>query len=140
MQIGGEGPPLLLIHGHPQTHAIRHRVAPRLQPHFTLMAADLRGYRDSSKPAGEDDHANYSKRTMATNQVTLTRMLRHPRFDVLAHDRGARVAHRLAMDHPKAVGRMVLLDGEALPCGHYIGEEAPEALLERVQPSLSTER
>ncbi len=107
---GGEGPPLLLLHGHPQTHAIWHRVAPVLARHFTLVLADLRGYGDSSKPAGEADHANYSKRTMARDMRRLMQSLGHERFAVLAHDRGARVAHRLAADHEDAVSRLVLLD------------------------------
>lgn len=108
--IGGSGPPLLLLHGHPQTRAIWHRVAPALALHHTVVAADLRGYGDSSKPAGAADHANYSKRVMALDQLSLMRSLGFPRFDVLAHDRGARVAHRLALDHPGAVDRLVLLD------------------------------
>lgn len=108
--IGGAGPPLLLLHGHPQTHAIWHRVAPALAERFTVVAADLRGYGDSSKPAGAADHSNYAKRVMALDQLALMRSLGFDRFDVLAHDRGARVAHRLAMDHPEAVRRLVLLD------------------------------
>jgi haloacetate dehalogenase len=107
---GGSGPPLLVLHGHPQTHAIWHRVAPDLARHFTLVLPDLRGYGDSSKPPGEPDHANYSKRTMAADLLALMQSLGHARFAVLAHDRGARVAHRLAMDHPQAVTRMTLLD------------------------------
>ena len=108
--IGGSGPPLLLLHGHPQTRAIWHKVAPTLAQHYTLVAADIRGYGDSSKPAGLADHANYAKRAMAQDQVTLMRTLGFERFLVLAHDRGARVAHRLAMDHPQAVRRLVTLD------------------------------
>ncbi|MEP6502874.1 MAG: alpha/beta hydrolase [Betaproteobacteria bacterium] len=108
--VGGNGPPLLLLHGHPQTRAIWHKVAERLARERTLVIADLRGYGDSSKPEGAADHANYSKRTMAQDQVALMRALGFDRFDVLAHDRGARVAHRLAVDHPDAVGRQVLLD------------------------------
>ncbi|WP_295373871.1 alpha/beta hydrolase [uncultured Pseudacidovorax sp.] len=108
--IGGSGPPLLLLHGHPQTRAIWHKVAPTLAQHYTLVAADIRGYGDSSKPAGLPDHANYAKRAMAQDQVTLMRTLGYERFLVLAHDRGARVAHRLAMDHPQAVRRLVTLD------------------------------
>ena len=107
---GGNGPPLLLLHGYPQTHAIWHKVAPALAEHFTLVAPDLRGYGDSSKPAGAAEHANYSKRTMAADMLALMHALGHERFAVLAHDRGARVAHRLAADHPQAVKRMVLLD------------------------------
>lgn len=108
--VGGEGPPLLLLHGHPQTHAIWHKVAPRLAERFTVVACDLRGYGDSSKPQGEPDHANYSKRTMALDALAVMRSLGFDTFRVLAHDRGARVAHRLALDHPQAVERMALLD------------------------------
>ena len=105
-----EGPPLLLLHGHPQTHAIWHRVAPTLAANFTLVLADLRGYGDSSKPQGDVDHGNYSKRTMALDMLRVMQALGHERFAVLAHDRGARVAHRLAVDHPAAVSRLVTLD------------------------------
>jgi haloacetate dehalogenase len=108
--VGGSGPPLLLLHGHPQTHAIWHRVAPALARHFTVVACDLRGYGDSSKPPGEPDHANYSKRAMALDALSVMRALGFEAFRVLAHDRGARVAHRLAADHPQAVLRMALLD------------------------------
>ncbi|MBD8656303.1 alpha/beta hydrolase [Oxalobacteraceae sp. CFBP 13730] len=108
--VGGSGPPLLLLHGHPQTHAIWHRVAPRLAEHFTVVACDLRGYGDSSKPQGAPDHANYSKRAMAADMVAVMQSLGFASFRVLAHDRGARVAHRLAQDHPQAVERMALLD------------------------------
>ncbi len=107
---GGSGPPLLLLHGHPQTHAIWHKVAPRLAERFTIVACDLRGYGDSSKPQGAPDHANYSKRTMALDALAVMRSLGFERFHVLAHDRGARVAHRLALDHPGAIERMALLD------------------------------
>jgi haloacetate dehalogenase len=107
---GGEGPPLLLLHGHPQTHAIWHKVAPALAERFTLVTPDLRGYGDSSKPPGDESHVAYSKRVMARDLLTLMRTLGHARFAMLAHDRGARVAHRLGMDHPDAVSRMVLLD------------------------------
>ena len=109
-RIGGQGAPLLLLHGHPQTHAIWHRVAPVLAQHFRLVLADLRGYGDSDKPAGDAEHANYSKRTMARDALRLMQQLGHPRFAVLAHDRGARVAHRLAADHPEAVRRLAVLD------------------------------
>jgi len=107
---GGSGPPLLLLHGHPQTHAIWHKVAPVLARHFTLVACDLRGYGDSSKPVGSADHGNYSKRTMALDMLKVMQSLGFQRFRVLAHDRGARVAHRLAADHPDAVERLALLD------------------------------
>ena len=108
--IGGSGPPLLLLHGHPQTRAIWHRVAPTLARHHTIVAADLRGYGDSAKPDGSIDHVEYSKRVMALDQLSLMRSLGFEHFDVLAHDRGGRVAHRLAVDHPEAVRRLVLLD------------------------------
>lgn len=108
--VGGTGPALLLLHGHPQTSAIWHKVAPKLAQHFTLVLADLRGYGDSAKPEGDAEHALYSKRTMAADMLAVMQHLGHPRFTVLAHDRGARVAHRLASDHPAAVQRMVLLD------------------------------
>jgi haloacetate dehalogenase len=107
---GGSGPPLLLLHGHPQTHAIWHKVAPALAEQYTLIACDLRGYGDSSKPAGAIDHGNYSKRVMAFDMLQVMQGLGFDRFSVLAHDRGARVAHRLGMDYPDAVDRMVLLD------------------------------
>jgi haloacetate dehalogenase len=108
--VGGSGPPLLLLHGHPQTSAIWHKVAPALAQRFTLVLADLRGYGDSAKPAGDPAHLRYSKRTMAADMLAVMQHLGHVRFSVLAHDRGARVAHRLAADHPDAVLRMVLLD------------------------------
>ena len=108
--VGGTGPALLLLHGHPQTSAIWHKEAPKLAQHFTLVLADLRGYGDSAKPEGDAEHLLYSKRTMAADMLAVMQHLGHPRFTVLAHDRGARVAHRLAADHPAAVQRMVLLD------------------------------
>ncbi|MFJ5383473.1 alpha/beta fold hydrolase, partial [Cupriavidus sp. CER94] len=108
--VGGEGPPLLLLHGHPQTHVIWHKVAGELARHFTVVATDLRGYGDSGKPAGLPDHSNYSKRVMAADQLAVMRQLGFERFRVLAHDRGARVAHRLAVDHPQAVEKLVTLD------------------------------
>lgn len=107
---GGSGPPLLLLHGYPQTHVMWHEVADLLAERFTVVAADLRGYGDSGKPQGGDDHSAYSKREMARDQVQLMRTLGFERFDILAHDRGARVAHRLAMDHAQAVRRLILLD------------------------------
>ena len=107
---GGSGQPLLLLHGHPQTHAIWHRVAQQLAESHTVVMTDLRGYGDSSKPQGSHDHLNYSKRVMALDQIEVMRHFGYAQFDVLAHDRGARVAHRLALDHPKDVKRLVLLD------------------------------
>lgn len=108
--IGGSGPPLLLLHGYPQTHHIWHKVAPVLAKRFTVIAADLRGYGKSSKPASVADHASYSKRAMAQDMVELMRQLGHERFRVVGHDRGGRVAHRLAMDHPDRVVQLVVLD------------------------------
>lgn len=109
-RIGGEGPPLLLLHGHPQTHLIWHRLAERLAQHYTVVVTDLRGYGDSSKPAGEPDHANYSKRSMAADQVAVMDELGFKDFFLCGHDRGGRVAHRLVMDHPQAVRKLMLLD------------------------------
>ena len=107
---GGEGPPLLLLHGFPQTHAIWHRVAPALSRRYTLVMADLRGYGDSAKPPSDPAHAAYSKRAMAADMAGLMRSLGHERFFVCGHDRGGRVAHRLALDHPQAVAKLMVLD------------------------------
>ena len=107
---GGDGPPLLLLHGHPQTHMIWHRCASALAQHFTIVATDLRGYGASSKPPSDGTHAAYSKRAMAADQVEVMRHFGHERFLVCAHDRGARVAHRMAIDFPAAVERLMLLD------------------------------
>ncbi|CDG53960.1 MULTISPECIES: alpha/beta fold hydrolase [Halomonadaceae] len=109
-RMGGRGPALLLLHGHPQTHVIWHKVAEELAQHFTVIAADLRGYGDSSKPDDDPEHLNYSKRAMAQDMAELMSALGFERFKVLAHDRGARVAHRLGVDHAERVERMVLLD------------------------------
>jgi len=105
-----DGPPLLLLHGFPQTHAIWHRVAVLLADRFFLVMPDLRGYGASSKPAGGGDHADYAKRAMARDVVELMRTLGHTTFAVCGHDRGGRVAHRLALDHPGAVTKLCLLD------------------------------
>jgi haloacetate dehalogenase len=106
----GAGPPLLLLHGYPQTHAMWHLVAPRLAESFTVVAPDLRGYGDSDKPPGDDAHERYSKRAMAADAVAAMRSLGFERFAVVGHDRGARVTHRMALDHPDAVERAALLD------------------------------
>jgi len=103
-------PALLLLHGFPQTHALWQRVARALAPQFQLVLPDLRGYGDSSKPRGEPDHANYSKRTMAADMAALMRSLGHERYFVCGHDRGGRVAHRLALDHADAVAKLAVLD------------------------------
>jgi haloacetate dehalogenase len=107
---GGSGPGLLLLHGHPQTHVIWHKVAPTLAAHFTVIAADLRGYGDSGKPPGAVDHSNYSKRRMARDQIELMRSHGFASFAVIGHDRGGRVAARMALDHPDAVTQLVTLD------------------------------
>ena len=106
----GDGPPLLLLHGHPQTHAIWHKVADQLKQEFTVVLPDLRGYGDSSRPKTDMEHTPYSKRVMANDMVALMASLGFEQYDVLAHDRGARVAHRMAADHPGKVQRMMLLD------------------------------
>ncbi len=106
----GNGPPLLLLHGHPQTHAMWHRVAPALAESFTVVTMDLRGRGDSSRLPASADHALYSKRAMAVDAMAVMRAFGFQRFAVCAHDRGARVAHRLALDHPQAVSRLMLLD------------------------------
>jgi haloacetate dehalogenase len=103
-------PPLLLLHGHPQTMAMWHRVAPALARTRRVVLMDLRGYGDSGRPVAGEASAAYAKREMALDAVALMRSLGHERFAVLAHDRGARVAHRLALDHPQAVDRLMLLD------------------------------
>jgi haloacetate dehalogenase len=108
--LGGSGPPLLCLAGHPQTRAIWHRVAPTLTQRFTMVLADIRGYGDTTRPPATQDHAPYSKRAMAQDQVALMQQLGFKTFRVLAHDRGARVAHRLMLDHPHTVERAVLLD------------------------------
>jgi haloacetate dehalogenase len=107
---GGSGPPLLLLHGNPQTHVMWHKLAPRLAREFTVVAADLRGYGDSSKPPTTPDHAPYSKRAMARDQVAVMRKLGHERFLLAGHDRGGRCAYRLALDHPGRVIKLAVLD------------------------------
>ena len=108
--VGGSGPPLLLLHGYPQTHLIWHRVAPKLAQQFTVVLTDLRGYGASDKPVGLPDHSNYSKREMAHDQVEVMRQLGHDAFFLCGHDRGGRVSHRLAVDHPEVVRKLMLLD------------------------------
>src|SRR5438128_4320709 len=107
---GGSGPPLLLLHGNPLTHVMWHKIAPRLAEDFTVVAADLRGYGDSSKPAGGDGHDGYSFRSMANDQVAVMAALGFDRYFVCGHDRGARVAHRMALDHPRRVAKVAFLD------------------------------
>lgn len=107
---GGHGAPLLLLHGHPQTHVMWHRVAASLAEKFTVILMDLRGYGDSARVVSDAEHAAYSKRQMALDAIAVMQHHGFNRFQVLAHDRGARVAHRLAADHPAAVERLMLLD------------------------------
>ena len=106
----GDGPPLLLLHGYPQTGYIWHKIAPQLARDFTVIIADLRGYGDSDKPPTSADHAVYSKRAMATDMISVMAALGHQRFFVAGHDRGGRVAHRLARDYPEAVEKLAVLD------------------------------
>ncbi len=107
----GQGRPVLLLHGHPQTLSTWHAVAPRLvDAGFKVVATDLRGYGDSSRPPGGEWHVNYSKRVMAADQVKVMQSLGHERFSVVGHDRGGRVAHRMALDHADAIERIAVLD------------------------------
>ena len=130
LRTAGDGPPLLLLHGYPQTHAIWHRVAPALAERFTVVCADLRGYGDSGKPEGGPDHAGYAKRAMAQDMVEVMAALGHEQFLLAGHDRGGRVAHRLCLDHPDRVSRAAVLDivptrtlfaatNQALATGYY---------------------
>ncbi|GIH96156.1 alpha/beta fold hydrolase [Planobispora siamensis] len=118
VRYGGDGPPVLLLHGHPRTHATWHRVAPLLAGDFTVVCPDLRGYGRSSKPETTADHEPYSKRAMARDCVALMRELGHERFAVAGHDRGCYVAQRLALDHPRAVTRLVVMEG--IPIGEAL--------------------
>jgi haloacetate dehalogenase len=106
----GDGPPLLLLHGHPETHVTWHKIASRLAEKYTVVLPDLRGYGDSSKPDGGDNHINYSFRAMALDQIEVMQQLGFARFMVAGHDRGGRVAHRLCLAHPDAVQKVALLD------------------------------
>ena len=162
----GQGEPLLLLHGHPETCLMWHKVAPQLAERFTVVATDLRGYGDSGKPEGLPDHSNYSKRTMAEDQIEVMRALGFERFHVMGHDRGARVAYRMALDEEDLrAGRKIRaetlvlwganglverffrplecwakfgdhIQGHNLPCGHFIPEEAPLPMLEAVENFL----
>jgi haloacetate dehalogenase len=117
---GGSGPPLLLLHGNPLTHVMWHKIAPRLAREFTVVATDLRGYGDSSKPFGGGDHDAYSFRTMAKDQVEVMAKLGFERFLVAGHDRGGRVAHRMALDHPGKVAKVAFLD--IVPTLHMLSD------------------
>jgi haloacetate dehalogenase len=107
---GGSGPPLLMLHGYPQSHVMWHKIAPRLAEDFTVVAPDLRGYGDSSKPHGDPEHANYSKREMARDQAEVMTQLGFDTFLLVGHDRGARVSHRLTKDHSDRVLKLATLD------------------------------
>ncbi|MFZ1425147.1 MAG: alpha/beta hydrolase [Geminicoccaceae bacterium] len=130
LRIMGQGPPLLLLHGYPQTHVIWHRMAPVLAERFTVVCADLRGYGDSGKPGSDATHAPYAKRAMAQDMVEVMAALGFDRFMVAGHDRGGRVVHRLCLDHPQRVARAAVLDivptrtlfratNQALATGYY---------------------
>lgn len=130
LRLMGRGPPLLLLHGYPQTHVIWHRIAPALAERFTVVCADLRGYGDSGKPGSDPKHAPYAKRAMAQDMVEVMTALDFDRFMVAGHDRGGRVVHRLCLDHPQRVARAAVLDivptrtlfhatNQALATGYY---------------------
>jgi haloacetate dehalogenase len=107
---GGQGPPVLLLHGSPQTHVMWHKIAPQLAREFTVVATDLRGYGDSSKPADGENHSNYSKRSMAVDQIEVMNHYGLEKFAVVGHDRRGRVGHRMALDHPDQITKLVVLD------------------------------
>ena len=115
---GGSGPPLLLLHGNPLTHVMWHKIAPRLAEEFTVVAADLRGYGDSSKPDGGPDHAGYSFRAMGLDQAEVMAALGFRDYFVCGHDRGGRVAHRMALDYPERVKKVAFLD--IVPTHHVL--------------------
>ena len=117
-RVGGAGPPLLLLHGNPLTHVSWHKIAPRLAEKFTVVATDLRGYGDSSKPPGGERSVGYSFRAMATDQVEVMRQLQFTRWRVAGHDRGGRVAHRMSLDFPQSVEKIAFLD--IVPTHHLL--------------------
>ena len=114
---GGAGPPLLLLHGYPQTHVEWHKVAPIFAEHYTVVAPDLRGYGDSGKPPSDGGLATYCKRTTANDQVEVMSRLGFDSFHVVGHDRGVRVGHRMALDHPERVRTLTSLDVVASQAG-----------------------
>jgi haloacetate dehalogenase len=123
--VRGQGPPVLLLHGYPQTHVMWHAVAPVLAEEHTVVLTDLRGYGDSDAPPGGDDHGAYAKRTMAADQVGVMGSLGFEHFSVVGHDRGGRVGHRMALDHPARVDRLAVLD--IVPT-HHVFATADRAL------------
>lgn len=108
--VGGNGPPVLLLHGYPQTHVEWRKIAPQLAATYTVVIPDLRGYGDSGKPEAGDNHINYSKRSMALDQIEIMEQLGFKQFAMVSHDRGARVGHRLALDHPDRLTKLVMMD------------------------------
>ena len=110
LKVGGNGPPLLLLHGYPQTHVLWHKIAPKLAEKFTVVAPDLRGYGDSGKPTSDAEHSPYSKRAMAADQVEVMSALGFDTFSVVGHDRGGRVAHRMVRDYPERINKIAVLD------------------------------
>jgi haloacetate dehalogenase len=124
LRTGGSGPPLLLLHGYPQTHVMWHKMAPALAERFTVVAPDLRGYGDSAKPASDAEHVNYAKRTMANDQVAVMRALGFEHFNICGHDRGARVAYRMALDHSCVTKLAVLHVVPTLEQFERMGKEA----------------
>lgn len=110
LKVGGNGPPLLLLHGYPQTHVIWHKIAPKLAEKFTVVVTDLRGYGDSGKPDSDAEHTPYSKRAMAADQVEVMSALGFDTFSVVGHDRGGRVAHRMVRDYPERIDKIAVLD------------------------------
>jgi haloacetate dehalogenase len=121
---GGKGPPVLLLHGYPQSHVAWSLVAPQLANDYTVVATDLRGYGDSSKPAGGKDHADYSKRAMAQDQVVVMKHFGFDRFAAVGHDRGGRVVHRMALDHADKVTKAAVLD--IIPTKRFYDHLTPE--------------
>jgi haloacetate dehalogenase len=150
---GGSGPPLLLLHGNPLTHASWHKIAPRLAERFHVVAADLRGYGDSVGPEdGGDNHVNYSFRAMAQDQVEVMQRLGYREFFVAGHDRGARTVHRMALDHPERVKRAAVIDivpshhiwthanrNWAMSSWHWLFMAQPYDLPERMMSSVPAE-
>ena len=108
--IGGSGSPILLLHGYPQTHVMWHKIAEQLAAHYTIVASDLRGYGDSDKPPTNDTHTPYSKRASGNDQVQLMQSLGFSKFQLVGHDRGGRVGHRMALDHPDVIKKLVVMD------------------------------
>ena len=127
--VGGCGPPILLLHGYPQTHFMWHKIANQLAENYTVLASDLRGYGDSAKPPTNELHCPYVKRASARDQLMLMNALGFRDFYLAGHDRGGCVGHRMTLDYEDAATDV---EGHAIPCGHYLAEEAPEETLTAV--------